>query len=176
VKKKVNKRKKQNKIIKSLQNCLKEYNITLKKKTETAEYIVLDSHTALIGVMDLYVIVTIQKIAKKVVITIARPKMIPKAHLEPLIEFANMINKIYSTVGCLTVDTNNGFMDMRFAVDLIDERLDTNHLKICLTSILLQIEHLFCFVEKAKIENSTFQDLLKQYEGYCKAQRAGEIW
>ena len=174
--KKVNKRKKQDKIIKSLQNCFQERDITLKKKGESEECIVLESHTTLFGVVNLYVVVCIQKKSKRVVIIIARSKVIPKSHLGPLIEFANMINSMFGAVGCLTVDTNNSFMDMRFAVDLIDERLDTNHLKICLTSILFQIAHLFWFVEKAKIENSTFQDLLTQYDGYCKAQRAGEIW
>jgi hypothetical protein len=173
--KKVNKRKRQDIIINSLQNCFQEFDVPLEVRHKTKELIVLDS-PALIGAMNFYVIVDIQRKAKIVRITVAREKKIEKPHFGPLIELTNMINKIYSSVGFLIVDTENRCMNMRFAVELIDERLDINHLKICLSSLLVQVTHFLGFVESANIVNSTTaRDLKMQYIAYSKGVPGAEF-
>ena len=171
---KPNKRKEQDIIIKSLQNCFQEFDATLEVEYETEDLIKLLSQV-LIGVRNFYVTVALIKNTKKVSIIITSPKKIEKSHLDTLIEFANILNKMYSSVGYLVVDTENGYIKMCFSVELIDERLDTDHLKICFKSVLGQVAHCLDFVERANIENSKIKDLIMQYIAYSKGQQNFEF-
>jgi RNase H-fold protein (predicted Holliday junction resolvase) len=169
--KKTNKRKKQDIIIKSLQNCFQEFDVPLEVVDESKEIIMLMS-PILIGVINFHV--ALIKKRKIATIIITNPKRIAKSHLCTLIEFANRLNKMYCTIGYLTVDTETRYINMRFAVELIDERLDTNHLKICFNSVLGQVAHYFGFVESANVENSTSKDLMIQYIAYSEGQNKFE--
>ena len=167
--KKVNKRKKQDKIIKSLQNCFQEFEVPLEVTNESKEIILLGS-PVLIGVMNLHVTVGIIKETKKVSIIITNPKKIAKSYLYTLIDFANKLNNRFINIGYLTVDTRTRYINTHFAVELIDKSLDTSHLKICFNSVLEEVEHYFNFFERANTENSTSEDLIMLYIEYRRRQ------
>jgi hypothetical protein len=167
--KKVNKRKTQDKIIKSLQNCFQELEVPLEVMNESEELILLGS-PLLIGVLNFHVTVIIIKETKKVSIIITNPNKIAKSYLYTLIEFANMLNNRFINIGYLTVDTKNRYINMRFAVELIDKSLDTNHLRICFISVLEEVEYFFNFVEKVNTNNSTAEDLIMRYIEYRNRQ------
>ena len=83
--------------------------------------------------------------------------------IETLIEFSNRMNKNYGSVGYLVFDQINRILVMRFAVELVDGKIDTDRLLSCFDIAFNNATNNFRFLENTDISGCDSGKLFLKY-------------